>query len=62
MLYDSMKQDLFAIKKKFSGIFNSEYEETLRSFNEILDMERSLDSEALWSDQLGRLSGNYEQN
>lgn len=48
------------MKNKFSGIFNSDYEETLRSFNELLDQERNLDSESVWTDKLGGLSSNYE--
>ena len=50
------------MKNKFSGIFNSDYEETLKTFNELIELERHLDSESVWTDKLGRLSGNFEKN
>ncbi len=50
------------IKDNFKEIFDSNYDKTLESFNQIIDMERSQDEEFSWMDQIGRISGKPDQN
>lgn len=50
------------IKTRFSHIFNTDYEHSLRSFNEVLDLERQLDQESHWTDHLLRISGDFKNS